>query len=197
MTDPAVLTDVAVLRWPMEADRRTRLVADAVPRLLVLDLDARPPLPEDCLVDWVAAAASETEVRARVAGLGARRRLLDAADPPHLDPDGVLRMAGRWVALPPVEARLTSALLGRFGAVVSRESLASAGWPDGAPGRNALDVHVLRLRRRIAPLGLIIQTVRARGYLLERAVLDSLGARNGSGSGIANGASAGAYASSR
>ena len=35
------------------------------------------------------------------------------------------------------------------------------------PGRNALDVHVLRLRRRIAPLALSIKTVRSRGYLLE------------------------------
>ncbi len=51
--------------------------------------------------------------------------------------------------------------------VVSREMLANSGWPDGAPGRNALDVHVLRMRRRLAPLGLVIRTVRSRGYLLE------------------------------
>jgi DNA-binding response OmpR family regulator len=51
--------------------------------------------------------------------------------------------------------------------VVRRDLLAQAGWPEGAPGRNALDVHVLRLRRRIAPVGLAIKTVRSRGYLLE------------------------------
>jgi DNA-binding response OmpR family regulator len=84
----------------------------------------------------------------------------------------VLRFSGAWVPLPPVEARLTDALLERFGAVVSRDSLARAGWPDGAPGRNALDVHVLRLRRRIHPLGLAIRTVRARGYLLEGSAED-------------------------
>jgi DNA-binding response OmpR family regulator len=50
---------------------------------------------------------------------------------------------------------------------VSRDALARAGWPDGAPGRNALDVHVLRLRRRLVPVGLVIRTVRSRGYLLE------------------------------
>jgi DNA-binding response OmpR family regulator len=60
-----------------------------------------------------------------------------------------------------------SALLERMDAVVSREQLARAGWPRGAPGRNALDVHMLRLRRRIAPIGLAIKTVRSRGYLLE------------------------------
>ena len=86
---------------------------------------------------------------------------------PELDDDGVLRRGAVWVSLPPVEARLTAALLERLGTVVSREALARAGWPDGAPGRNALDVHVLRLRRRIGPLDLVIRTVRSRGYLLE------------------------------
>jgi DNA-binding response OmpR family regulator len=57
----------------------------------------------------------------------------------------------------------------RFGAVVGREALARAGWPEGAPGRNALDVHVLRLRRRLVTVGLSIKTVRSRGYLLEAA----------------------------
>ena len=68
-----------------------------------------------------------------------------------------------------MEARLTEALIGRFGAVVSRDALARAGWPGGAPGRNALDVHVLRLRRRLDGLGLVIRTVRSRGYLLEQS----------------------------
>ena len=62
-------------------------------------------------------------------------------------------------------------LLDRFGAVVSRDNLSRTGWPMGAPGRNALDVHMLRLRRRIAPLGLAIRTVRSRGYLLEAGEL--------------------------
>lgn len=69
----------------------------------------------------------------------------------------------------PVEARLAAALVDRFGAVVSRDALARAGWPSGAPGRNALDVHVLRRRRRLVPLALAIRTVRSRGYLLEAA----------------------------
>jgi DNA-binding response OmpR family regulator len=37
-----------------------------------------------------------------------------------------------------------------------------------------LDVHVVRLRRRIAPLGLAIRTVRSRGYLLEEAATGSV-----------------------
>ena len=55
----------------------------------------------------------------------------------------------------------------RFGAVVGRELMARRAWPNGAPTRNALDVHILRLRRRIAPLGLEVRTVRSRGYLLQ------------------------------
>jgi DNA-binding winged helix-turn-helix (wHTH) protein len=88
-----------------------------------------------------------------------------------IDDDGVIRRGDRWVSLPPVEARLTTALLDRYGAVVSRDALARAGWPAGAPGRNALDVHMLRLRRRLSPLGLAIRTVRSRGYLLERSAV--------------------------
>jgi DNA-binding response OmpR family regulator len=116
--------------------------------------------------DWVRVPAAESEVRLRVAALS-RRAERHAPLLPSLDADGVLRSGGTWVPLPPVEARLTTALLDRFGGVVSRESLAGAGWPTGAPGRNALDVHVLRLRRRIGPLGLAIRTVRSRGYLME------------------------------
>ena len=69
----------------------------------------------------------------------------------------------------PVEARLADALVMRFGAVVGRDTLRRSVWPGTAPGRNVLDVHVLRLRRRLAPLGLAIRTVRSRGYMLERA----------------------------
>ena len=86
--------------------------------------------------------------------------------PPELDHDGVLRFNGRWVAVPPVEARLAEALIGRIDAVVGRDDLSRVGWPGGDPGRNALDVHMLRLRRRLTPLGLSIKTVRSRGYML-------------------------------
>jgi DNA-binding winged helix-turn-helix (wHTH) protein len=71
------------------------------------------------------------------------------------------------VPLAPVEARLVTALLGRYGAVVGRQALTRAGWLGATPSRNALDVKIFRLRRRIAPLNLTIRTVRARGYLLE------------------------------
>ena len=160
--------DVVLVRWPTETERRARLQRDGTPRLLLVDGNDPPPAPEDCLEDWIRVPADDVDVRLRLEGLS-HRAALHATDHPDLDVDGVLRFGGAWVSLPPVEARLTRALIDRFGAVVGREAMAKAGWPEGAPGRNALDVHVLRLRRRISPVGLSIKTVRSRGYLMEPA----------------------------
>ncbi len=158
--------DVVLVRWPLEAERRDRLRQAGAPRLLLVDDGHPAPVSGDCLEDWVRVPAPEEDVQARLAGLAVRHRV-NVGEVPDLDCDGVLRFAARWVALPPVEARLTAALVERFGGVVSRAALARAGWPQGAPGRNALDVHVVRLRRRLSPVGLAIRTVRSRGYLLE------------------------------
>lgn len=159
--------DVTLVRWPSEASQRARLRAAGQPVVLLLEDGAPPPDPAgDDLEDWIRVPADEQDLRARIEGLQ-RRALARRAFPPVLDDDGVIRLGDRWVALPPVEVRLTGALLHRFGGVVSRDGLARAGWPSGAPGRNALDVHMLRLRRRLAPLGLAIRTVRSRGYVLE------------------------------
>lgn len=173
-----------MLRWPEEAGRRGDLVKQGGPRLLLVAGDSAPPEIVDCLEDWVRVPATEEEVRARVDALSARGlshgsapRVNGEGPPPglgsnatpHLDHYGVLRVGAAWVALPPLEARLTGALLDRVGTVTSREALLQAGWPEGAPGRNALDVHVLRMRRRLVPVGLAIRTVRSRGYLMEPA----------------------------
>jgi DNA-binding response OmpR family regulator len=157
--------EVELVRWPAESSRRAALARDDVPRLLLVE-EGVPPAPDDCLEDWLRVPASESDVAARIEGLKLRvgQHGREAAE---LDENGVLRFSGRWVSLPPVEARVMTALLDRQGAVVSRDALARSGWPDGAPGRNALDVHVLRLRRRIDGIGLAIKTVRSRGYLLE------------------------------
>jgi DNA-binding response OmpR family regulator len=165
--------DVVLVRWPAESHRRQQLVDDGRPRLLVVEEGAAPPEPVDCLEDWVRAPPDEAELAARMRALAVRARSHCVPDDPVIDDDGVLRRGRAWVSLPPVEARLTAALLERIGTVVSREALSRAGWPDGAPGRNALDVHVLRLRRRLGAVGLAIRTVRSRGYLLEVATSET------------------------
>jgi two-component system, OmpR family, response regulator len=160
--------DVALIRWPVETERRARLATVGLPRLLLVEGDAFPPCPDDCLEDWIRVPAPEPDVEVRKAAL-ALRASEHVAVLPELDPDGVLRLGTKWAPLPPVEARLTRPLVDRFGSVVTRDLLTRSGWPSGAPGRNALDVHVLRLRRRVASVGLAIRTVRSRGYLLELA----------------------------
>ena len=162
---------MVLVRWPAERGRREELAELGVARLLLVDDGHGTPDTPDCLEDWIRVPASEADVQARVAALAARANTHSAsrADevPPRLDDDGVLRAGGGWVPIPPVEARLLQALLDRYGMVASRETLSRACWPDRAPDRNVLDVHVLRLRRRIAPVGLVIRTIRSRGYLLE------------------------------
>lgn len=160
--------DVVVVRWPLERQRCEELRSQGRPRLLLIENGTPVPVPDDELEDWIRLPADDDDLQVRVETL-ARRASARHDFAPALDDDGVLRVGRRWTSLPPVEARLTSALLERSGTVVSREVLARAGWPAGAPGRNALDVHVLRLRRRLAPVGLAIRTVRSRGYLLERS----------------------------
>jgi len=159
--------DIAVLRWPLERERVDELRRTGTPRLLLVEDGGPPPATADHLEDWIRMPAAPVDVEARVAQL--RRRAGPPEAAPFLDQDEVLWRGDRWVALPPVEARLIATLLNRHGAVVSREAIMKAGWPHSRPSRNVLDVHVVRLRRRLAPLGLTIHTVRSRGFLLEMA----------------------------
>jgi DNA-binding response OmpR family regulator len=164
------MRDVTVVRWPAERARREELARSGRARLLLVEPGVAPPVASDPLEDWVREPCSDLDRRARMEGL--RLRLEQALElVPELDEDGVIRFGDRWAPLPPVEARLTGALVRRFGAVVSRDDLVAAGWPGREPDRNALDVHVLRLRRRLQPVRLAIRTVRSRGYLLEPAAV--------------------------
>lgn len=158
---------VELVQWPSEEQRLSQLRRDDIPRLILVPEGMAPPLSAAVLEDWIRLPADNDDIRARVRVLSDRASGIEDARVPELDENGLLRVSGRWVSLPPVEHRLMVVLLDRYRAVVSREALARAGWPDGIPGRNVLDVHIVRLRRRLAPLGLSIQTVRSRGYLLE------------------------------
>ncbi len=163
---------VELVQWPSEEQRLTQLRRDEVPRLILVPEGVAPPLSADVLEDWIRLPADDDDIGSRVRVLTDRATGIREARVPDLDENGLLRVSGRWVSLPPVEHRLMTVLLDRYRAVVSREALARAGWPDGIPGRNVLDVHIVRLRRRLAPLGLSIQTVRSRGYLLEEGQVE-------------------------
>lgn len=162
-----------MVRWPAEESRLAEIRSAGHARLVLVPEGVAPPLTPDPLEDWVRLPASDEDVRARVRVLEDRARGAEEANVPELDENGLLRLGGQWVSLPPVEHRLMVVLLDRYRAVVSRDALARAGWPDGIPGRNVLDVHIVRLRRRLMPLGLVIRTVRSRGYLLEQGRIEA------------------------
>jgi DNA-binding response OmpR family regulator len=157
---------VSLLRWPEEDGRRSVLAAGSRLRLLLVDTDAPAPVAVDPREDWVRLPASEQDIEARVTGL--LRRAQRVGSRLQLDGNGLLHRGDVWVPLPETEASLMAALLAADGSVVSRAALVEAAWPGGSPTRNVLDVHMVRLRRRVAELGVEIRTVRSRGYALAR-----------------------------
>jgi hypothetical protein len=157
---------VVFVRWPVEVDKRESLRRAGVPRLLILDAGEPAPLCRDALEDWVRPPLSQQDVQTRTRTLEERARLQTV---PAVDHDDVLRFSGQVLPLSPIEARLMAVLVENYQEVVARRTLVAQGWPDQTPPRrNALDLHILRLRRRIAAVGLTVRTVWSRGYVLDQ-----------------------------
>ncbi|GGM46283.1 hypothetical protein GCM10012275_16660 [Longimycelium tulufanense] len=160
---------VPVLRWPEDAEEVARCRALGLPRLLLLERSACPPVCADPLEDWARTPVPEDDLRARTAALLARA----AGHLPVVDTANVLHFCGSALLLGPGEAPLVRLLVHGYRSLVTRAELAMQIWPDAAPHRrNALDLRVLRIRRRIAPLGLEIRTVWGRGYVLTSRCVD-------------------------
>jgi DNA-binding response OmpR family regulator len=87
--------------------------------------------------------------------------------PPQIDRLGVLRFNGHWLSLSPTHEAIMRMLIDHLGEAVTRAELAAATWPGGGPDHHAIDVHVHRLRPRLKEIGLVIHTLRGRGFLLE------------------------------
>jgi len=157
--------DVVLVRWPAEEDRRGELERLGVPRLLIISSGAMIPSSVDPLQDWIRQPVERQELEARIRQLRLRACARAA---PLVDDFDVLRFGGRWLRLSAVEARLMRVLISSLGEGVERDSLMAAGWTDRTPAtRYALDLHILRLRRRIAEMGLEIRTIWRHGYFLE------------------------------
>lgn len=152
---------VALVRWPEEEGSIDRLRAAGTPRLLLVGPDAPAPVGTDCAEDWVRLPAADSDVRVRTQALAARAARHNPY--PEVKGDGRLAFRDRWVAVSQTEESIVQLLAADFGDVVDGEALA------GGLGltANAVRVQVMRLRKRIRPLGLVVRTVRGRGYVLE------------------------------
>jgi DNA-binding response OmpR family regulator len=94
-----------------------------------------------------------------------------------------VRWAGSPVSLSPREFAVLDVLVGRAGAVVTKDELLRAVWGDEqAATRNAVEVYVGYLRRKLeaAGAGDVLRTVRGHGYLVTTPELDAaLGEQRG------------------
>jgi hypothetical protein len=154
---------VVVLRWPEEAPAAERLRPTGVPRLLLVAPDAPAPDHDDCSQDWVRLPATEDDIRLRATVLAARAAR--HAPRPVVEGDGRVALGQAWVAVSETEEAVARILAEHFGSMVDARLLAHA--CDPPLSATALRAQIMRLRRRLRPLGLVIETVRARGYVLE------------------------------
>ena len=154
---------VVVVRWPEDAARAAELARVGTPRLFLVAADAEPPTMTDDLCAWVRVPAHERDVQSSIVELRSRASVAR----PILGDHGLLWRGTQWVALSPIEARLTAAFIARPGRVLSRARLEKTGWPDGSPNDRSIDARIKALRRRIAPIGMRIHTVRGQGYIAE------------------------------
>jgi DNA-binding response OmpR family regulator len=86
-----------------------------------------------------------------------------------------VRWAGALVPLSPREFAVLDVLVGRAGSVVTKDELLRAVWGDEqAATRNAVEVYVGYLRRKLEAAGAVdvLRTVRGHGYLVSTADLD-------------------------
>ena len=172
--------EVAILDWRMpkvsglEVIQRLRRRGSALPILMLTARDtARDRVTglDEGADDYMVKPFDFSELLARVRALQRRgeamqSRVIKVA---NLTLDSVTRQ----VSIGSVQPRLTATelalleiLMQRSPAIVSRRSIALAVWNEEADalGSNTLDVHLARLRAKIAGSGAKIEAVRAIGY---------------------------------
>ena len=159
--------DIQFLRWPLQYCERDRFLSNRTPVLWVAESNAEAPECTDPLEDWVRPPLKQSDVDARVESLIQRARNEQI---PAISPDNVLCTNAARLPLADTEAAIMHVLVDNFQRVASRDQLIERAWGEECDDhRNALDLRILRLRRRIKPVRLAIVTVWGRGYLLEPA----------------------------
>ena len=164
----AMLTDhVHLVLWPAEEPRRLHLQEAGEPRILLLAAHSAPPESWDELEDWIRLPLDPGEIRTRAGTL--RRRARRVARP-VLEPGGILRAHDRWIDLAVGPYAVVELLVRRFGELVHGEEIEAVYLRrGGSPRTSARKAMIVRLRQRVAELGLALHNVRDRGYLLDWA----------------------------
>lgn len=157
--------DVVIVRWPEEASSISRLRLQGRPRLLLVAPDAAAPATVECDEDWIRLPAEDADVRVRLATLVARSRRHSL--PPLAKGDGRLTFRGNWVGVSGAEEAVAQVLSRNFKEVVDNATVEAAARVGRDLSPNALRVTISRLRKRIAPLGLVVRRVHNRGYVLD------------------------------
>ncbi len=143
---------VLVLTATRDLERKVRLLREGADDYL-----EKPFHPEELL------ARIEALLRRRVSG----KQL--AVGPLVLDLEaGRARLGEAEVALSPRELAIAALLARRPGRVYGKEEILEAVWGEDAPRSNALEVHLAKLRAKLAEIGAegYLRTVRGRGYAL-------------------------------
>ena len=172
--------EVAILDWRMprlsglEVIRRLRLRGAALPVLMLTARDAasdRVVGLDEGADDSLVKPFDFSEFLARVRALQRRGEAMQSLviNVGGLQLDTVTRevsVGSMRPRLTATELSLLEILMHRSPAVVSRRSIALAVWNEEADalGSNTLDVHLARLRAKLAASGVKIESVRAVGY---------------------------------
>jgi DNA-binding winged helix-turn-helix (wHTH) protein len=158
--------DVVALDWPDRVDEARRLDRLGTPHLLLVAADAPTPDVHSCIEDWIRLPALDGDVETRVASLRQR----GASHPPvvHVDEHGRLTYRGQDVFLSPLDGQLAGVLARHFREFTPVDELLAL-WPRAA-ATAALRVHMSRLRKRLAPIGLTIAARRHCGYSLTELI---------------------------
>jgi DNA-binding response OmpR family regulator len=172
--------EVAIIDWRMpkvsglEVVQRLRRRGSGLPVLMLTARDAardRVIGLDQGADDYLVKPFDFSELLARVRALQRRGEAMQSLEikVADLTLDTVtreVRSGSSQPRLTAIELALLEILMQRSPAVVSRRSIALAVWNDEADalGSNTLDVHLARLRAKIATSGAKIEAIRALGY---------------------------------
>lgn len=156
---------VRFVRWPAESNIREECKALQHLCLLVVEHGAPPPEQVSIYEDWVRPPIVPEDLEARVSQLAARAVLNEK---PVLDPAGILYFRDTSVTLSPTQCEMLTPLVARYCQLVYRNELRKILEQCGASSSsNAIDLHVMRLRRRLQLVGLALRNVWGRGFVIE------------------------------